>query len=180
MILPDGFEEIEAVAAIDILRRGGVKVNLAALDFKLVDGGHDIMIKADSLIDTLPDYEFNMLILPGGGKGVENMLESEAVTTLIKRFDAEGKWIAAICAAPKVLEHAGILKGKKITCYPGIRNEIKTAHHIDADVVVDHNIITSRGPATAIAFGLKLLETLRPDHYEEVHRALLVPPVHVI
>lgn len=173
MILAEGFEEIEALAVVDILRRGLVKVTLAALDFKLVDGAHDIMVKADCLLETLPEFDYDMIILPGGSKGTDNLQDSEVVTNLIKRFDVEGKWIAAICAAPRILDHIGLLKGKKATSYPETKAEMHHATWVDEAVVVDGKIITSQGPGTALEFGFKLLEVLKPEHVEEIKKAMV-------
>ena len=173
MILADGFEEVEALTVVDILRRGQIKVTLAALDFKLVDGAHDIMVKADCLLEALPDYTYEMLILPGGAKGTDNLQNSEEVANLIKRFDVEGKWIAAICAAPRILDHMGLLKGKHATSFPGAKPDMKDCNWVDQDVVVDGNCITSKGPATAFAFGFQLLDVLKPEHVKEVQDAML-------
>ncbi len=161
ILLADGFEEIEAVAVIDILRRADIKVAITSLDFKLVTSARKVMIKTDYLIETLPDYEFDMLILPGGGEGVKNLEQSEGVKSLIKRFEAEGKYIAAICAAPIILEHMDFLKGKKITAYPGIANDFKSCEYLTDKVVVDGKLITSQSPTTAIEFALTLVEVLK-------------------
>ncbi len=162
ILLADGFEEIEAIAVIDILRRAEIKVAITSLDFKLVASARKMMIKTDYLIETLPDYEFDMLVLPGGSEGVKNLEESEGAKSLIRRFEAEGKYVAAICAAPLILEHMGFLKGKKATSYPGIAAELKSCEYqANSTVVVDGKLITSQGPATAIEFALTLVEVLK-------------------
>ena len=162
IVLAEGFEEMEAVICVDILRRAGLKVIIAALgDRLLVTGSRQIQIKADMPIEnitTIPDA----LVLPGGGKGAENLACSKKVIDLIKLASKTGKIIAAICASPAhALVKAGVLEGKMATCYPG--EEIlfgkKTVYKKD-DVVIDGNIITSRGPGTAFYFALSIVENL--------------------
>ena len=174
VILADGFEEIEALTVVDVLRRGHVKVTIAALDFKLVTGAHEIIVKADCLLEELPEHEYNMLILPGGNPGTTNLEKSELVTNHIKRMAAEGTYIAAICAAPRILDHMGLLKHKKATCFPSTKDDIIDAHIMDENVVVDGHYITSKGPGTAMEFAFKLLEILKPEHIEDIKRAMIV------
>lgn len=161
ILLADGFEEIEAVSVIDILRRAGIKVTIASLDFKLVTGAHNVMIKSDCLVESIPEYEYDMLILPGGLTGVENLAESDSVKSIIKLFQVEDKYIAAICAAPTLLNKVGILSGKTITSYPSVRDEFKKVkEYVEDAVVIDGKLITSRGPGTAMAFAYALAEIL--------------------
>lgn len=162
IVLAEGFEEMEAVIPADILRRAKLNVTLAALGKQLlVKGARNIQVKADVLLEnitTIPDA----LVLPGGGKGAENLACSKKVIDLIKLVSEAGKIIAAICASPAhALVKAGVLEGKMATCYPG--EEIffgkKTVYKKD-DVVIDGNIITSRGPGTAFYFALSIVESL--------------------
>jgi 4-methyl-5(b-hydroxyethyl)-thiazole monophosphate biosynthesis len=174
IIVADGFEEIEAVAVIDILRRAEIKVTIASIDFKLVTSARNLLIKADYLIDTLPDYEFDMLILPGGGLGVKNLQESDGVKSLIKRFNAEGKYIAAICAAPTILENMGLLKDKTVTAYPGVESDLKSCKYTSDNVVIDGKLITSKGPGTAMEFSFTLVELLRSKELRDTLETAMV------
>lgn len=161
IILAEGFEEIEAVTPIDILRRSGVEVIVAGLFEHIVKGSRNIMIQTDCLIEDIPD-QFDMLILPGGSKGAENLARSEEVINLITRQNEEKKWIASICAAPAVvLNPTGILANKKITCFPDYKEDLNPdVTYVKEGVVVDGNIITSQGAGTAMEFSLKLSEIL--------------------
>ena len=157
--LADGFEEIEALTAVDILRRGGAEVVTVSIsDRKLVHGSHDINVEADAVFAEADIDSADMLFLPGGKKGTENLDNCEPVKEKIRKFLAEDKYVAAICAAPTVLGHMGVLNGRRATCYGGLEGELKGAL-ISADhVVVDGNIITSRGMGTSLELALKLLE----------------------
>ncbi|MFC1576540.1 DJ-1 family glyoxalase III [Candidatus Omnitrophota bacterium] len=161
IILADGFEDVEAVAPMDVLDRAGVGVTLAGLEAKEVKSAHGIKVLADTTLDALTE-EFDAVILPGGGGGAKKLSESEKVKNIITTMNDKGKVVAAICASPAwVLAPTGILNGKKATCYPGEEKafppEVKASNEA---VVVDGNIVTSRGPGTALLFGLKLAEIL--------------------
>ena len=156
-LLADGFEELEFIAPYDILHRGGVDVIAASISDKSeVVGAHGLRVLTESITD------FNMLILPGGGVGTENLLKSQQVKDLLIKSYAAGKKIAAICAAPKVLANAGILKKHEATSYPGARSEVEPhcKKYLDIPVVVSENIITSRSAGTAAEFGFTLLSIL--------------------
>jgi len=162
IILTEGFEEIETVTPADILRRGGVSVTLASIDERTkVKGSRGIVICADDLLSRIDASEFDVIILPGG-PGAKGLTSSETVSALIKDFAAKGKLIAAICAAPAVvLAPTGVLDGKKATGYPGSEKDFRESTEFSQDsVVIDGNIITSRAPGTAAAFGFAVLETL--------------------
>ena len=160
-ILADGFEEIEAICVIDILRRAGVDVKTVSVtDNKLVCGAHNIPVQADILLkDTDDDY--NMIFLPGGYPGYINLKQNEKVISLIHSANANGKWIAAICAAPSILGAEGVLKGKKACCFPGFEEELNCDEVVYDEVVCCDNIITSRGAGTAHKLGFKLVEILK-------------------
>ena len=162
IILAEGFEEMEAVIPADMLRRAGVNVTIAALGPELlVNGSRGICIKADTLLDEVTKVP-DALVLPGGGKGAENLAASEKVIDLVQQTAQAGKIVAAICASPAhALVKAGVLEGKAATCYPGeeILFEGKTIYKKD-NVVVDGNIITSRGPGTAFSFALAIIEAV--------------------
>ena len=161
VILAEGFEEIEAVTSIDILRRSGVEVTIAGLNnFKMM-GTSGITIIADRTMEAItPD--FDACILPGGLPGAKNIASSEKVKSLILEMNTQGKIIAAICASPAiVLAPWGILDNKKATCYPGMNKNFgpKTTY-VEENVIIDGNIITSQGPATSLLFALKIVEEL--------------------
>lgn len=161
IILADGFEEIEAVSVIDILRRGNIHISVCSLDKLIVTGSRNIKLKADKKLSDFKE-DIDALILPGGSTGAQNLSKSTLVSELIKRTHQENKIIAAICASPAVvLAPLGILKGKKATCYPGMQDRFsKQTNYRENQIVVDGNLITSRGPATAIEFGLRIVEQL--------------------
>lgn len=161
VVLADGFEEIEAVTPIDILRRASVEVVVAGLDNKVITGSHRIKINADILFEEIKDLP-DVLILPGGSPGAENLAKSTKLRDFIIRAVKADKFIAAICASPAlVLEPIGILKNKKATCFPGMEKLFSQDVKFSEEAVVrDGNLITSRGPGTAILFTLAIVEAL--------------------
>ena len=165
VLLADGFEETEAVGCIDILRRADLKVITASIgQTQIVCGTHYIKIRADVKLcdfEGLPD----VILLPGGMPGAENLAKSRKVINLIKEAYRNKKIIAAICASPAiVLIPAGVLDGKRATCYPQFKDNFgATATYIDKKVVVDGNIITSQGPGTAFYFALKIIKQLKGE-----------------
>jgi len=161
-LLANGFEELEFIAPYDILHRGGVKVQTASITAKKeVTGSHNITVMADLHLSQLEDLPFDLLVLPGG-PGTENLLKSNAVKKLLLKSDEECKRIAAICAAPKVLANAEILRDHEATSFPATRPEVEPfcKKYLDVPVVVSGNIITSRGAGTAAEFGFCLLSLL--------------------
>lgn len=155
-----GFEEIEAIAIVDILRRASVEVVMGSLEGLHVKGAHGIEVIADSLLCELEHQDFDMIVLPGGLPGATNLAKDSKVQSLLQDFDKANKHIAAICAAPLALKSAGVLKNH-YTCYPSFENHIKhQGYNADINVVCDANITTSKGPSTAIEFTLKLVEIL--------------------
>lgn len=156
--LAPGFEETEAVSIIDILRRAGLNTVTAALSDNPVKGSHDIKITADIMLNENEKYE--AIVLPGGMPGTNNLKNDKRVISLVQSISKNGGITAAICAAPIVLAEAGLLTGKKYTCYPGFENQIQEAFFIPEAVVADGTIITSRGAGTAIPFALKLVAIL--------------------
>lgn len=159
-MLADGFEEIEAVTIIDILRRAGVSVTIAGVGGKDRAGSHGVRIAADASLSEISGKDFDAVILPGGMPGTTNLRASSELRELLLRHHREGRIVAAICAAPWVLADAGILEGRSATCYPGLESKLSGAKVCKDRVVVDGNVISSRGPATAIDFSLKLAEIL--------------------
>ena len=161
LILADGFEEIEATAPIDLLRRANVEVTVAGVSGIAVKSARALKVTADVKLDQV-SADFDALVLPGGGGGAKNLASSPKVKSLVLEMFKKGKWVCAICASPVlVLFPTGILSGKSATCYTDMESGFdKTVRYLDQKVVVDGNIITSEGPATAVEFALTLIEKL--------------------
>lgn len=160
VILPPGFEDIEAVTVVDILRRGGARVTLAGTNEGTVEGSRGIKIVPDCLFDTVSSADFDLVVLPGGQPGTGNLQKNDKVLAFLRTMHSGGKLVAAICAAPLVLQDAGLLQGINATCHTSVRDKLHSAHYIDERVVVDGRIITSQAPGTAMEFSLKLIEVL--------------------
>lgn len=158
LLLAEGFEEIEAVTVLDVLRRAGVAVTAAALSGLHVRGAHEIVMQADVSLDDVEALDFDALILPGGQPGSTNLQKDARVLALVRRFVNNQKLTAAICAAPTVLETAGVLSGRRATCYPGY--ELPSARFEQSSVVEDGCIVTSRGAGTAFEFAFALVRRL--------------------
>ncbi len=162
VLLATGFEEIETVTIVDVLRRAGVEVIVAGLVPNVVEGAHGMKFVPDKSIVDVKVEDFDAVIVPGGNPGYKNLRKDSRVLKMIKEAFNSGKLTAAICAAPSVLSDTGILKGKNCTIYPGMADELKSGGGKPKQdiVVVDGNIITSRGPATALPFAITLAEKL--------------------
>ena len=163
VLLANGFEEIEALTVVDVLRRAEVNCELVSIQEEFVTGSHNIVVKSDRLFgEDIKTYD--MIVLPGGLPGAENLAKSTKVIDIIKEFNKnENKYIAAICASPAmVLSVAEIEKDRYITSYPGIEYEemLEKSNYVDELVVIDKNLITSRGPATTLLFAYKLVDVL--------------------
>ncbi|MCM1163685.1 MAG: DJ-1/PfpI family protein [Muribaculaceae bacterium] len=179
VFLAPGFEEIEAIAPVDLMRRAGIDVMTVAVgESRHVTGAHGITVEADLLIDDEDMGNADLLVAPGGMPGAKNLAASPEVCQLFKTQAEQGRLVAAICAAPAVLlAHIGILKGLKATCYPGFDDDLRAGgatYVTDERVVRDGNIITSNGPSSALQFGLALVEALRPLHSREVAAGILM------
>lgn len=162
--LANGFEEVEALAPVDILRRGGVEVVLVSITAsRSVETSHGVTIEADCHIADANLADADLLVLPGGMPGASNLLDSEAVCSALKAQHEAGKLIGAICAAPMVLGQLGILEGKRATCYPGFEQYLQGATPTGELVTVDGNITTGKGPGAAFAFGYQLLSNFVSD-----------------
>ena len=160
--LAQGCEELEAVTLIDLLRRAEIEVVTAGLDGEPVRGSRGTVLLPDANLEDLLDEDFDMIALPGGMPGMENLRKDGRVAALLKKVDGESGYLAAICASPVVLADAGLLRGKSATCYPGFldgggEGDIRLSGEA---VVRDGRVITSRGPGTAIDFALELIEIL--------------------
>ena len=164
VFLANGFEDIEAVATIDILRRADFKViTVSITDNLYVESAHGIVMKADAPIDSVSVSSDDLLILPGGMPGTTNLGNCGTLCDmLLKHNDAKG-WIAAICAAPSVLGKLGILKGHTATCYPGFEGALGCQYDSHSGVVVSDNIITACGPGQAMNFALVIVDTVSDD-----------------
>lgn len=173
LILAQGHEEIEALTQVDILRRAGIDVVVAGLGSTEITGAHAITVKADVLLDDSTDA-YDGIILPGGMPGTTHLAESETVLNIVRTAHTQGRLCAAICAAPLVLDRAGILTEKKYTCYPGVDEKINSGTCIKEPVVQDGTVITGRGPGTAIPFALKLIEYLASKEDAEAMASKIV------
>lgn len=161
VILADGFEEIEALTVVDVLRRANITCHMVGFEAR-VTGSHDIQVQADRVFDgDLSEYD--MIVLPGGMPGSANLRDHELLIAELQKCEQVGKKVAAICAAPIVLNRAGLLKDKVFTCYDGVQEQIADGHYRKETVVVDGQLTTSRGPATALAFAYNLVEQLGGD-----------------
>ncbi|MEF3192506.1 MAG: DJ-1/PfpI family protein [Campylobacterales bacterium] len=158
--LTHGFEEVEAVSMVDVMRRAGIDVVLAALETPLVVGANGITIKADAMLDEVMDEPFSMIALPGGHQGMMTLSSDPRVQSLLQKYAQAGRYVGAICASPVALEKAGVL-GDRFTCYPGYQAEITGRDYLENEkVVVDGRVVTSRGPGTALCFGLEIVRLL--------------------
>ena len=161
VILADGFEEIEALTVVDVLRRANITCHMVGFEAQ-VTGSHAIQVQADRVFDgDLSDYD--LIVLPGGMPGSANLRDHELLIAELQKCEQVGKKIAAICAAPIVLNRAGLLKDKGFTCYDGVQEQIADGYYRKETVVVDGHLTTSRGPATALAFAYNLVEQLGGD-----------------
>ncbi len=164
VFLAEGFEEIEALAVVDILRRLNLAVQTVSITDSLqVSGSHGIPVLADITLSTADTHSAQALVLPGGLPGADNLQACAALKTALQTAAKDGRIVAAICAAPKVLGAFGVLNGKSATCYPGFESELIGATPKVDRVVRDGNIITSKGPGTAFDFAFALAEALGAD-----------------
>ena len=163
VFLAEGFEEMEALAPIDLLRRVGVEVTTVGVGGKLIKGAHGVGFTADSDGEDLDFSDVDCVVLPGGMPGTTNLDASPMVEACLMKAAEKNALIAAICAAPPVLGHKGLLKGKKATCFPGFEEDLLGALHTGAPVEKDGNIITARGAGVALDFALALVAELKGE-----------------
>lgn len=164
LFFADGAEEIEALTPVDILRRAGAEVTVVGLGDGINKGSHGISVVTDKNINNIGERaEFDMLVLPGGSVGTENLYSSPLVRLYIKRAFDEDKWVAAICAAPTILGRLGYLKGKRAVCYPGLEDKLLGAEVRKETVVTDGRIITAAGAGVSVPFSLSLITALYGD-----------------
>ena len=173
--LADGFEEMEAFATIDVLRRAEFDtVIVSVTGNKLVRSVRDVGVVCDNLFEEVDYKDCEMIVLPGGIPGVPNMGAHKGLCEKLREFSDDDNWIAAICAAPIILHEQGLLNGRTITCFPGVGDDFHEAIVLTDKVVVDRNLITSQGPGTAIEFGLKIVEILKDKETADYIRSRLL------
>lgn len=160
VFIGERFEEVEALTVADFLKRAGYEVDTASVShIHHVRGSHGIEIKTDFTIDEIRIGTYDLLVLPGG-PGFTNLEKCDILMKYVKRFPGEGKYVAAICAAPSILGHVGLLQGKKATCFPGYEKELTGATVSGGEAESDGNIITGRSAGCAVPFALKIVETI--------------------
>ncbi len=161
IFLADGYEEIEALAVVDVCRRAGIDIDMVSIsDELLTNGSHGIRTMADKLLKQINFEEYDMLILPGGLRGMQNLEACSELMEQIDNFYENNKFVAAICASPSIFGRRGILQGKQATAYPGFEEELKGATVVDAGAVCTGNVITGRSMGSAIEFALLLVDVL--------------------
>lgn len=165
VLFKEGFEELEALSVVDVLRRGRKTCEMVGMDSDEVKGSRDISVKMDRVFDESV-YDADVVVLPGGLPGAVNLLKDERVIALLKDFDQKGKWIAAICAGPMALGVAGIMQGKKFTCYPGFEQQVSSSGYQATMLCEDGHIITAKGPAAALKFAYLILDKVGGDSKE--------------
>ena len=175
IFLADGFEEIEGLTVVDLLRRAEIEICMVSVTGKKqIRGSHGIVVEADELFEQTDFLDASMLILPGGMPGTRHLAAHRELGLLLKQAAAEGKQLAAICAAPSVLVGLGILEGKKAACYPGFEDQLTGAELSREPVVVAGNVTTSRGMGTAIPFALSLIAGIRgQDAADNLAKAII-------
>jgi protein deglycase len=175
VLLAEGFEEIEAVTILDVLRRAALDVTALGVGSVDVRGSHGIVVKADATLATAGGRRWDLVVLPGGMPGAAHLRDSKAVQALLREQHARGGMLGAICAAPIALAAAGVLTGRRATSYPAFADQLPGATYSEECVVVDGNIITSRGPGTSLSFTLRLVaELCGASKAAELGKAMLV------
>ncbi|HHU89857.1 MAG TPA: DJ-1/PfpI family protein [Clostridiaceae bacterium] len=175
VMLADGFEEIEAITVVDVLRRGEAETTMVSIKSdKFVLGAHNILIVADTTIEEIEIMPEDMIVIPGGGKGVQKLSESKTLQSLLRKHQEQKGMLAAICAGPTIPGKMGFYNGVKATCYPGCEEELEGAIISNNDVVVDKNFITSKGPANSLGFAYTLLSLIKGEEIsEEIQKGML-------
>lgn len=169
-----GYEEVEALSVVDVLRRGNVEVLMVGVDGKSVVSSHKVSINMDITIDEVNHDEINMMVLPGGVPGVYNLADNKLLVEQLKAFKAQNKWLAAICAGPSILGNLGLLEGEKATCYPGFEDKLLGCEHLGERVVLSNHIITGKGAGAALEFGYKILEVLKGKELSDQIRKAMI------
>ncbi|MBE0449619.1 MAG: DJ-1/PfpI family protein [Clostridia bacterium] len=171
----EGFEEVEALGTVDVLRRAKIDVKMIGIQSMTVKGSHGINVGMDGVFEDLGSVDdLECIVLPGGMPGTDNLKANDKVGKWLKNAEANGKYIAAICAAPIVLAHFGIMKGKKFTCYPGYEKDLPNHVHVSESVVTDGKLITARGVGVALEFGLEIVKHLKNPITSDALRTQMV------
>ncbi len=171
----DGTEEVELLAVVDVLRRAGVKADLISISGAAPTSAHGVVIQSDLTINEADMSQYDAIYIPGGGKGAENLAANPEVIRAIQDFNSQKKIVSAICAGPTVLEKAGVLKGREGTSYPSFEKKLSFKLYKEDLVVVSDNVVTSRGPATALLMGFELLRQLDlHNEADEIWDAMLM------
>ena len=160
VLLAQGFETIEALTVVDVLRRAKIECHMISLDKEVVTSAHKIQVKADTIFSDVIMNDYDMVVLPGGMPGSKNLRDDERVIDTIKKFNDQNKFIASICAGPIALGKAGVLEGKNATCYPSYEDELTGCNFKEDNIVRDGNILTARGPAITLPFSYEILKML--------------------
>lgn len=175
MFLAQGFEETEALAPLDILRRCDIEVYTVGVGAKIITGAHDIPVVADVIdCEIAPDKDCEGIILPGGMPGTLNLEKAKSVQSFIDYCVANNKLIGAICAAPSILGHKGLLEGKKAVCFPGFEEQLQGADVLQIGVVADGNIITGCAAGVALEFGFELVKYISGEAVAEHYKGTLL------
>lgn len=178
VLLAPGFEEIEAITVIDVLRRAEIPTTVVGVSTIDVTGSHGITIRADALLADVAGTTWRAVILPGGMPGAANLRDDPAVQALVRTHHASGRLVGAICAAPIALASAGVLDDRAATSYPGFDDQLGTAIYKQEPVVIDGNVVTSRAPGTALWFALQLVEQLRDAATAATLRTQMLVPAN--
>ena len=173
--LANGFEDIEALGPVDVLRRGGILVKTVSIgDSLMVESAHGVQVKADILFADADLSDADMLLIPGGMPGARNIDEHEGVRRAVARQAEQKKLLGAICAGPMLLGHLGLLRGRRATCYPGFERELDDATYTAAPYTVDGNIVTGKGPGATLAYAYAILALLKGESVaEEVKKGMM-------
>ena len=175
VFLATGFEEIEAIATIDVLRRADIDVEIVSITReKMVTGAHGVVVQTDALFDNCDFSKGEMLILPGGMPGAQHLEECKPLIELVKEYHEKGKYLAAICAAPMILGNLGLLNGKEAISYPGFEKYLKGAVLSSQKVARSGQLITGKGPGVSIDFALKIVETLKSKELSDKLREMMM------
>lgn len=174
VLLGEGFEETEAIAPYDLLKRAGVDVRFVGVGGDMITGSHGIRVASELSLSQLDERDVEMIVLPGGLRGVQTLSESEAAMQFTKKLWDNGRYVAAICAAPTILAKLGITDGKAATCYPGMEGDMGSAKMQHASVVTDGRLITGRAAGSAMDFGLALVAALKGESAAKKIAAVVV------
>lgn len=174
--LAEGCEEMEAVIIIDTFRRAGWEVSAVGLESGPVRASRGVQLLPDCSWEEIRPEEFDLIVLPGGGGGTDRLKADERVINTVRTFHADGKWVAAVCAGPLVLQEAGLLDGRRATCHPSVAEQLTSADRVSDRVVIDRGVITSQGPGTSFEFALAIIaEVDGQQKADQIGSAMVLP-----